>query len=301
VIDRRTLLGAGLAGVALGGRALAAAPPAEIVRLPHSGGRITEYRVLFPAKPGKLGLLLFSHGSYASNLDYDLMLQPWAEAGFLCVAPNHIDANTKSPMPANAMPTRIQDMLLVLDQRSVFEDMAKTAGSRLGPQTVASGHSAGGGIARTLAGGKQPDGSSKADPRLSCIVCFSPPGPQFGRVPKDQWSTVKIPAFLQTGTADVIKGFEAPWYDHKTGFEDDKGRGRWLAVGADVDHLFGGLICYRADGPKAEAQRPALTDIVDLSADFMKAYAKGEGGALAKLKTAAAKQTDAPAVTFTSV
>ena len=55
-------------------------------------------------------------------------------------------------------------------------------------------------------------------------------------------------------------------------------------MGAEVDHLFGGLICYRADGPKAEMQRPALTDIVALSADFMKAYAKGDRGALAKLK-----------------
>ncbi len=300
MIDRRGLLATGLAA-ALGGRAFAAAPSPEIVRLPHSGGRMTDYRILFPAKPGKLGLVLFSHGSYASNLDYDLMLQPWADAGFLCVAPNHIDANTKSPMPANAMPTRIQDMLLALDQRSVFEDIARKAGSRLGSKTVASGHSAGGGIARTLAGGKQPDGSSMADPRVDCIVCFSPPGPQFGRVPKDQWSTVAAPAFLQTGTADVIAGFAAPWYDHKTGFDDDKGRSRWLAVGADVDHLFGGLICYRAAGPKADKQRPALTDIVSLSADFMKGYARGDKAALARLETAAARQAYAPTVAFSSV
>ncbi len=301
MIGRRSLLAAAIA-VAAGdaGRAFAAPEP-QTLRLSHPDGRETEYRILLPAKPGRLGLLVFSHGAYASNRDYDLMLQPWADAGFLCVAPNHIDANTKSPMPANAMPTRIQDMILPLDQRAVFEGLAAKAGCRLEGQTVAAGHSAGGGVAKALVGGKMTGVAPMSDPRVACIVCFSPPGPKFAHTPTDSWSAVTVPAFLETGTADIIAGFPVEWQDHKQGFEDDPGRNRWLAIGADVDHLFGGLICYRAAGPKADLQRPALTAIVDLSADFLKAYAKSDRAALAKLKAAVARQTYAPTVTFSSV
>jgi hypothetical protein len=111
-------------------------------------------------------------------------------------------------------------------------------------------------------------------------VTFSPPGPLKGFIPADAWAGVTAPSLLQTGDADVLKGFVDDWRLRLTGFSGAPDR--WTIVGRGVNHYFGGLICRRT--PDAGAVLPALEETAALSGEFLDAYLRRRPESLKALR-----------------
>jgi len=280
----------------------AAVAPEKTVRLTHVDGRRTDYRILMPARAQHLGMVVFSHGLKSSNKAYDRILQPWAIAGFLVAAPNHLDSDPSNTVSRTFIwETRIADVRLAIEKRAAFQTVAQNSGQELyWPGVCAAGHSFGGATAQALAGGYLGENEDQSDRAVSCVIAFSPPGPRPGFIGENAWSTVQVPALLETGTADILPGFD-DWRLHKQGFENGSHHNRWLVVGAGVDHYFGGLICKLSNDLEAQTQSPALHATVHITVEFLGAYLKACKPALAALASAAAAGSFSPAITLTRV
>jgi hypothetical protein len=303
MFNRRTILAAAAASAGLGAVPARAAGPVDVVTLKHRDGRETLYRMMAPATGGRWPVVLFSHGANSSALDYDLLWQAWAARGYCVIGPNHIDSappGTRPDLGTGALwRARVADTALPLQQQAPFDAQARQHGGR--PQwhaVCAAGHSFGAVVAQALAGATLFDPGDhtpyRADaPRPAACMVFSPPGPLKGYIPANAWTSVTVPALLQTGDIDVLPGFVDDWHLRLTGFA--AAPGRWTIVGRGVDHYFGGLICRRKQG--ATAALPALNQTAALSAEFLDAYLRGSTASLNRLEARAAAGDDG-VVTF---
>jgi predicted dienelactone hydrolase len=304
-----TGLAAGLGGASLGPWAQAqdAETPVDIfpMMVQSKDGRGVRVRAFAPAESDRpLGILLFSHGALSTNLAYDRVLKPWARAGYLVLAPNHLDAGGMPPpdiLPsARLWTTRVLDMLALMNSRSKVEAQAAKAGRRFDwSQLGATGHSFGGLTAQALVGAQATPVLLKApDRRVKAVLALSPPGPGMGFIPPDSWKPIMAPMLVQTGTADIFAPNQ-DWRQHLASLESASSKVRWEVVGQDVNHLFGGLICYL--DAKSGAQAPQLKIVTDVGTTFLDAYVKGDAAALAKLQAVADAQTYAPLVTVKAI
>jgi hypothetical protein len=270
--------------------------------LSHPDGRMTAYRALCPAHGGRWGLILFSHGANASNRDYDRFWEPWTQAGYLVVGPNHIDsgapATHQKTSRSELWQARQDDTSLPLRQRAPFDGWAASRGASIDWSTIcAAGHSFGAVVAQALAGARiiapgETEPRSAPIASVAACIALSPPGPLKGFIPADAWSTVAVPSFLQTGDADVLPGFVDDWRLRLTGFAGAPNR--WTLLGHGVDHYFHGLICRLTPG--AAADLPALQETADLSARFLDAYLRGDSQALDVLRSRARRGDDGVAI-----
>jgi dienelactone hydrolase len=285
----------------LGGSAFADVAPMTLT-LSHPDGRTTSYRAIRPARGGKWGLVLFSHGANSSNTDYDRLWRPWADAGYLVIGPNHIDTGppaTQQKVSRSALwQARLDDTSLPFRQRAPFDHWAAGLGASIDWDTIcAAGHSFGAVVAQALAGAQivapgETEARSAPMARIAACIALSPPGPLKGFIPADAWSTVAAPSFLQTGDADVLPGFVDDWRLRLTGFAGAPNR--WTLIGHGVNHYFHGLIC-RLD-PGAAADLPALEETATLSTHFLNAYLRGNSEALDTLRRRSSRGDDGVAI-----
>jgi predicted dienelactone hydrolase len=266
-------------------------------------GRLAPTRILAPLRSrAPCGVLAFSHGANSTNLAYDRCLIPWARRGYVVIAPNHLDAGGAPPRSVlsheDLWTSRVQDLEAALDQRAAIDALVGREGRSVDwSQVAAVGHSFGGMVAQALAGATgTPPVLTGADPRVRAVLALSPPGPLAGFIAADAWTGIKVPMLVQTGTADVLKGFIDDWRLHLRSAEVATSSERWTAVGDGVDHMFGGLICELRDG--SGAQLPALEAVVDIGGLFLDAFAKADGAARRRLALALATQAFAPFVTL---
>jgi pimeloyl-ACP methyl ester carboxylesterase len=302
-ISRRDLIAAGLAvgSQFLSGPAVADTAPLTLTLI-HPDGRNTAYRVLCPSRPGRWGLVLFSHGANSSNHDYDRLWGSWADAGYLVIGPNHIDTGppaTQLKVSRSALwQARLDDTILPLRQQATFNDWAASRGASLDwTKVCAAGHSFGAVVAQALAGARIA-AAGEAEPRstpmaaIAACIALSPPGPLKGFIPDDAWSTVAVPSFLQTGDADILPGFVDDWRLRLTGFAGPPNR--WTLIGHGVNHYFHGLICRLTPG--ATADLAALQETAQLSSRFLDAYLRGNADDLNALQSRARRGDDGVAI-----
>jgi predicted dienelactone hydrolase len=126
-----------------------------------------------------------------------------------------------------------------------------------GVALVAAGHSYGALVAQALGGARVQWGGA-ADPRVSGILAFSPPGPLPGFIDTEGWAAIRVPMFVATGTADVVPPVAPTWEAHRASFDASPVSPRWLWVGDGVDHYFGNRI-GRPERP-ADANQARLFD-----------------------------------------
>ena len=50
-------------------------------------------RIVYPDQGGPYPIIVFSHGTFSSGDKYDLVVDFWAERGYVVILPNHLDAN----------------------------------------------------------------------------------------------------------------------------------------------------------------------------------------------------------------
>ena len=278
LIGRRTVLRAATAYAAMPLHAFAqdTRHSSSIVR--SSDGRDVQIFAWQPRSPRR-GTVLFSHGFAAPPSSYQNLLQPWADAGFLVLAPLHRDAPTHPDhahfLPAQALPTRLLDM---------------RAAASLLPNTpyVAAGHSYGGLIALTLGGARPsvPPGMTPPlnDPNAIAALAFSPPGPMPGLISAQGYAGISVPALVQTGDRDfpILAGKPGDWHAHLAAFEAAPGQESFGLVLPGVDHYFGNIICRpERPGPPLNAQ---FAVALDVSVLFLQAFGAGDEKARAALE-----------------
>ena len=305
MVSRRVFLSAAAAS-GLGGAPARAEPVSETFALEHPDGRETAYRVMAPGDVGAWPVILFSHGANSSNLDYDRLWRPWAQAGYLVIGANHIDtgppATQRKVGRGELWAARLADTALPLRQRTPFEALARRGGGAPNwEQFAVAGHSFGAVVAQALAGAKLLDPETHTPvaaltPGVRACLTFSPPGPLAGFIPADAWAGVTAPSLLQTGDADVLPGFVDDWRLRLTGFAGPPDR--WTIVAKGVDHYFGGLICRRKPAPPADIL--ALEETATLSLDFLDAYIRDRPERLKDLRLRASFGNDG-VLTFAEV
>jgi dienelactone hydrolase len=231
----------------------------EKLTIKAADNRAIPLEIFYPATPGKYPLVVFSHGAFASPGRYHALLKPIAAAGYVILAPRHLDSEEwewmVKPSQAEVWDSREQDMILMLSQNAAISSKLAEAAIEVDYDHVAAmGHSYGALIAQ-IAGGTRPSTPSSLSgyQSVQAVVAFSPPGNTPGLIDKNGWSGMTIPSLTITGTTDILPGFVDDWQTHKHSFEFAPVGKRWLWFGEGVDHYFGGVI--GREKPASEASR----------------------------------------------
>jgi dienelactone hydrolase len=242
-------------------------------------GRVVPFEILMPDHPGRYPLVLFSHGALASPDRYYALLKPVAAAGYIIVAPRHLDSELweweKPPAQADVWTTRIEDVDLGLSYPQAIRARVLRHGASVETgKTAAIGHSFGALIAQLSGGAKAlaptPHQTSAS---VKAVIALSPPGALPGLMDRGGWQTIAVPNLTITGTADVLPGFIDNWKVHKQSFEHTTAARKWLWVGDGIDHYFGGMIGREKPAPETSRllfQRAVATTISFLDRAFDK-------------------------------
>lgn len=235
-------------------------------RMALDSGHAFGVEILHPGRAGTYPLIVFSSGNFASPDRYRRLLDPIAAAGYVIASPVHLDAEVLAldppEPPLQVWQTRNAEFAFLAAAPAELTALLAGEGVTLTPGKIGlMGHSYGALVAQTGAGAKAwqmtgppPDQTIAG---ADALVVFSPPGPIPGAIVAEGWSSIALPSFTQTGTADILPGFVDDWRGHKVSYEQTAPGARWLWVGEDVDHYFGGI--YGREKP-APAQIEALFD-----------------------------------------
>ncbi|NVE93491.1 alpha/beta fold hydrolase [Altererythrobacter sp. JGD-16] len=232
--------------------------------------------LFLPEQPGEYPLLGFSHGAFASPTRYRAMLAPLASAGYIVIAPMHVDSeefgSDERPDRDTTWRTRNEDMALALNPNQELLDLLEAREYTLSKGKVASvGHSYGA-IMAQLPGGAlayESDGSQvdRADPDVDVVVGWSPPGSIPTMIDAEGWNTLAVPSLTITGTTDVLPGFIDDWRAHLASYENAPIGKRASWVGEGIDHYFGGMF-GREKPADANSQR-LFHRAMEISLNFM--------------------------------
>jgi dienelactone hydrolase len=258
---------------------------ARVLRMevPGPGGRTVPLTIFAPRTAGTYPLIAFSHGAFAAPDRYAAMLEPLAAAGFVVIAPMHIDSEDyprsegEPERPAHPVTwsTRNADFALALDPPRPVRELLAHNGLALDPERrIALGHSYGGLIAQLRGGALalEPDGSQidRTDPAVDAVIAWSPPGVTPGLITREGWASLVAPSLTITGTADVLPGFIDDWQAHKASHDNAPPGARALWVGEGIDHYFGGV--FGRVKPVSERERRLFDRALATTLHFIESH-----------------------------
>lgn len=215
-------------------------------------GRNIPVSLFHPTAPGSYPLIVFSHGAYAAPGRYAAMLTPYAAAGYVVIAPMHVDSevfprgDAPPPSPEETWATRHEDFALAFAVPTEARGALEARGIAVDTgATVAIGHSYGALIAQIAGGARATEGDGTQPDRsiagVDALVGWAPPGPFPGRMAAQGWSFTHAPSLTITGTSDILPGFIDDWRLHATSFDYAPSGTARLWVGEGIDHYFGGM------------------------------------------------------------
>lgn len=276
-IGRRVLL-TGLAAAVLA--PVAAHAQAVSIKV---GDRDLDLTVVRPAVVK--GVVLFSHAAGGTPQAYAGLFDLWSRAGFMVVAPLHVDSR-RHPRVADytlqtAFPLRIADMAAA---------GAFAANVAPGAPVAAAGHSYGS-LNAMIRGGALEAMIHGRDPSTKAVLAFSSPGVIPGLIGPDAFAALTTPLLMITGDRDVVPGFIPDPRAHLAPFETSPAGGKALWIGNGVDHFFGNAIVGAGKDP---AQTAAFDQAAALSVVYLQATLLDD----AEAKAALAAQASTPTATF---
>ena len=213
-------------------------------------------RIVYPDQGGPYPIIVFSHGTFSSSDKYDLVVEFWAERGYVVILPNHLDANygiipNKTEDMVHIVNTRISDMSLVLDNLDEIEVQNPGLQGKLNrSKIIAAGHSIGTQVVLVNTGQRIRNPTNNyvtesSEERFMAAVMLSDPG-KMALMPDDAWKGGLTPTFLTTGPDDyglMGDGRRVAEYQNEILTLPDEPTGdKYLLLNERGDHYFGGLI-----------------------------------------------------------
>lgn len=216
------------------------------------GDRDVELTILRPDAPK--GVIIFSHGAGGWPTHYQALLDLWTAAGFMIVAPLHVDSQ-KHPDRAK-YDLRAAFMLRLADLAAATDYAVKAAP---GLPMASAGHSYGS-LMSLIRAGAMEGMIPFQDPKTKAALCFSSPGVIKGLVGPTSYPSLKKPMLMITGDQDVLPGMIADWHEHLYPFDTSAPGQKYLWVGKGVGH-----------GLSYHPEVPAFAEAAALSVTFLKA------------------------------
>ncbi len=200
----RRVFALALASLALAQHAFAA--PSAKVPLQVSPGRATTLAIWEPAQAR--GVVLFSSGHGAWPERYERLLQTWADAGFVVLAPLHVDSVRYPEREKFSLQQGFGERLADMRATSAY------ARARWpGLPVAAAGHSLGT-LISAVQGGALAGLGPLRDPGVVAVLGYSSPGRIPGLIGPDAYATLAVPLLLVTGDEDLVPGFVSDPADH---------------------------------------------------------------------------------------
>lgn len=241
-------------------------PLSETISVAAEPGRLVDLVVRRPAKVR--GVAIFGHGQGYDASHYPGLLASLTRAGWLVVAPIHVDALIHPRRAAFDQPggfaARVAD---VAAAAKAAETLAP------GKPIVAVGHSYGSLLA-AMQGGALSAMIPARDPRIRAVLEFSSPGRIPALISPQSYATLSVPTMVVTGDADIVPGFIPEWRQHLASFEDSPAGDKYALVVA------GGTHTLAVDGAG-----PAHGRAMAAAIDFLAAYGLDDRTAKARLAT----------------
>ena len=213
-------------------------------------------RIVYPDQGGPYPIIIFSHGTFSSSDKYNLVVEFWAERGYVVILPNHLDANygiipSKTEDMIRIIHTRISDMSFILDNLDAIEGQNPGLKGKLNRnQIIAAGHSIGTQVVLVNTGQRIRNPTNNyvtesSEDRFMAAVMLSDPG-KMAMMPDDTWKGGSAPTFLSTGSEDYgLMGDgrrEAEYQNEILTLPDESTGDKYLLLIERGDHYFGGLI-----------------------------------------------------------
>lgn len=195
---------ASLASLALAQHAFAA--PSATVPLQVSPGRATTLAIWEPAQAR--GVVLFSSGHGAWPERYERLLQTWADAGFVVLAPLHVDSVRYPEREKFSLQQGFGERLADMRATSAYA-RARWPGLPM----AAAGHSLGT-LISAVQGGALAGLGPLRDPGVVAVLGYSSPGRIPGLIGPDSYASLAVPLLLVTGDEDLVPGFVTDPADH---------------------------------------------------------------------------------------
>ncbi|MDO5610763.1 MAG: alpha/beta hydrolase [Pseudomonadota bacterium] len=242
----------------------ASAAPTASVPLQVSPTRATRMAVWVPAKVR--GVVLFSSGHGAWPERYDGVLSAWRDAGFVVVAPVHVDSMKYPGREKFSMQQGFDERLADMKAASAY-----VSAHWPGRPVAAAGHSYGTLISLVL-GGAMADAAPMRDATVSAVLGYSSPGKIPGLVTPQTYASVEVPVLIVTGDEDRVPGFVSEPCDHLYPVETAPAGNKTALVLAGGGHdLIGGE-------PEALYQRAR-----DVGTAFLQGELLGDAAAMRRL------------------
>ena len=252
-------------------------------------------RIVYPDQGGPYPIIVFSHGTFSSSDKYNLVVEFWAERGYVVILPNHLDANygiipSKTEDMIRIIHTRISDMSFILDNLDAIEGQNPGLKGKLNRnQIIAAGHSIGTQVVLVNTGQRilNPTNNyvtESSEDRFMAAVMLSDPG-KMSMMPDDTWKGGSAPTFLSTGSEDYgLMGDgrrEAEYQNEILTLPDESTGDKYLLLIERGDHYFGGLI-HRDVDKAPDYDGLAIFNAASLA--FMDAHTRDAESAWAFLK-----------------
>lgn len=252
-------------------------------------------RIVYPDQGGPYPIIVFSHGTFSSSDKYNLVVEFWAERGYVVILPNHLDANygiipSKTEDMIRIIHTRISDMSFILDNLDAIEGQNPGLKGKLNRnQIIAAGHSIGTQVVLVNTGQRIRNPTNNyvtesSEDRFMAAVMLSDPG-KMSMMPDDTWKGGSAPTFLSTGSEDYgLMGDgrrEAEYQNEILTLPDEPTGDKYLLLIERGDHYFGGLI-HRDVDKAPDYDGLAIFNAASLA--FMDAHTRDAESAWAFLK-----------------
>ncbi len=252
-------------------------------------------RIVYPDQGGPYPIIVFSHGTFSSGDKYNLVVEFWAERGYVVILPNHLDANygiipSKTEDMIRIIHTRISDMSFILDNLDAIEVQNPGLKGKLNRyQIIAAGHSIGTQVVLVNTGQRIRNPTNNyvtesSEDRFMAAVMLSDPG-KMAMMPDDTWKGGSAPTFLSTGPEDYgLMGDgrrEAEYQNEILTLPDESTGDKYLLLIERGDHYFGGLI-HRDVDKAPDYDGLAIFNAASLA--FMDAHTRDAESAWAFLK-----------------
>lgn len=224
-------------------------------------GRQATVRVWRPATTR--GVVLFSHGGGADPGVYAPLASAWSEAGFLVLAPVHVDSAANPDRARYNLQTAFAPR--IADMRAISAMAAREAPGR---PVLAAGHSYGS-VFAAMTGGGLADRGGVRDPSVRAVAMLSSPGVFPGLITEQAYAGVATPLLVMTGDLDTVPGMVPDWRAHLRPFESSPTGEKIALIRKGGDHTFG----------LRDPSSPAVRDAIATTLLFFRAHGLGDAGA----------------------